>query len=142
MHKVFRRLAGALFTLLAAATLSLTAAGTASAKPPADCKGGSDSTGDAFACAVVYYDGGTKVQVWVEDRAGQDGKGDGKCAHGALRWLHDNGNYYYDYGMYVCGVGATGYWVKGPRNQTQYQKVDLLIFVDNGPDRVIPLAGF
>lgn len=100
---------------------------------------GRDSTGGAFAEACTYTasNGGFGVEVHV-----RDDKADGKCAHAALRWLHDNGNYYYDYGMYVCGYGAEAWYWPDPRNQTYYQRVDLEVFVDGGPVTVLLIQTF
>jgi hypothetical protein len=100
---------------------------------------GPDPTGGAYAYAYTdtASNGGTYVYGRVYDTAA-----DGKCAHAALRWLHKNGNYYYDYGIWICGDGADGYYETSPRNATLYKKVDLQVFVDNGPTNTYGLATF
>jgi hypothetical protein len=100
---------------------------------------GYDPTGGAYAAAgtSIASNGGTYVGGWVFDAAA-----DGKCAHAAVRWLHKNGNYYYDYGLYTCGNGSRFNFTTNPRNATLYRKVDLQVFVDNGPVSTYPLATF
>jgi hypothetical protein len=69
--------------------------------------------------------GGVYGSVYVKDLAA-----DGACAHVALRWLQNNGTYYYDYGVYTCGLGHQASGTFSARNPTQYQSVDLQVWAD------------
>ncbi len=129
-----RRLTAA---IVAAACLSATAPLASAAPPP----GGPVTVGfieidtiGAYGNARAVIDYGISVTVYVKDT-----KADGQCAHAAVRWLHENGNYYYDYGTYVCGVGKSVLRTLGTRDWTKYQSADLTVWSDGNSGYTRPL---
>jgi hypothetical protein len=99
-----------------------------------------DATGGATVHAELWRrssDGAVYGRVVVADTAG-----DGICAHASLNWLHENGNTYFDTGMWVCGYGTSRTFTPGARNWTKYRQVSVSASVDNGGAASRLLASF
>ena len=102
---------------------------------------GYDPTTGAHTTALLKQrstDGAVYYNILVEDT-----KADGICAHATAIWQHNNGNLYYDYGMYVCGYGSSKWFSTGARNWTQYLNTNPGVFVDgDAPFELYPIYSF
>ena len=131
------------------AALSGMSTGTAHASPrvaPAlSCAAGDDwldyayvvdPTGGATVDGYLCKDHVTTGDYWAVEVV--DSLPDGKCAHAGVIWRPASGNPVGDYGMYVCGDGASALFKSPVRNWTLYSSTELAAFVDAGPSVSAP----
>jgi hypothetical protein len=135
-HPISRLARGAALTALLLAALP----SVASADTRIATNAVTDPSGGATVTAEVWKsssDGAVYPKVVVHDI-----RADGICAHGSINWKHDNGNTYFDTGMWVCGAGTSKSYTKGARNWRDYASVSMSASVDRGPVASAHLADF